>query len=110
MLCIDGDRILTHGGEKMNRVYLVTGEWGKGGESLHWIGSAIGIGMNGEGGTWIRSKEQYCFDSKSRNADSSQERKGLMEASMGVSLNNDNCCSLNGDGAPPLFINSLSLT
>ena len=62
------------------------------------------------GGTWIRSKEQYCFDSKSRNADSSQERKGLMEASMGVSLNNDNCCSLNGDGSPPLFIHSLSLT
>ena len=27
------------------------------------------------GGTWIRSKEQYCFDSKSRNADSSQERR-----------------------------------
>ena len=44
MLCIDGDRILTHGGEKMNSVYLVTGEWGREGNRSIGFGVRLGLG------------------------------------------------------------------
>lgn len=42
MLCIDGDRILTHGGEKMNSMYLGMGERGR--EGNHSIGLGVRLG------------------------------------------------------------------
>ena len=65
--------------------------------------------MNGEVGCGSEARNSIA-SSYSRGIQTLRRKGGFMEASMGVSLNNDNCCSLNGDGFPPLFIHSLSLT
>ena len=58
--------------------------------------------MNGEVGHESEARSSIV-SIQSRGMQTLRRKGGFMEASMGVSLNNDNCCSLNGDGSPPLF-------
>lgn len=67
MLCIDGDRILTHGGEKMNRVYLVTGEREREGNHSFGLGVRLGLGWmerwdvdQKQGTVLLRFKVEEC--------------------------------------------------